>query len=38
MRPDAEHGVVAAGIELGNDRYAHRRCTVSVRWDSRTGR
>ncbi len=38
VRPDAEHGICGAGVELGDDGYAHRRCTASVRWDSLAGR
>ena len=38
MCPDPEHGIRGAGIELGDDGYAQRRCTNSVRWDSAAGR
>ncbi len=36
--PDPEHGVGGAGVELGDDGYAHRRCTATVRCDCAAGR
>jgi hypothetical protein len=38
VRPDAEDGICGAGLELGDDGYAHRRCTARVRWESAAGR